>query len=599
MNKNIFKKITAIALAMLMLVSLFACDGAPATNQEQSSATEQASETEQSTEAKLEQYPENGAKKIVNVEKLIYQSAENSMPISVAYYENQPEILLIEINTAVKEFFNEFLSAVTQSAPATVEETDTTVTITRGNGAYCVIDFVQDTVFYSDFDKFVAKDFSDNPHDLLALPYVDENGNNVYIQRDSSFFTPGYGLEIDLGERDIPLDIYEGKKYLPMQTFNDLFISPFGVNIAYNGTALFFMNGNTLSPDLADIYYFEERTPRSEALAEFNFNELCLYLDLYYGLQNEHGFNDGFSYYLESIGLKEELLKLDAVNSFNAIATLTMGYIGDLHSAIASASPYLGANKPNDEEVNIQFSNDFKSFVRTQQEYQALRAEMLGEVEFYEKVGNTAYITFDSFEIGDRLGGYSEESLQIADTFTIIMAAHAMIAQDKEIENVVLDLSCNGGGAADAAVFTVAWMLGSCELSIYNTITESRSTTNYSADVNMDGKFDENDTVSDKNLYCIVSPVSFSCGNLVPALLKASGKATIIGKTSGGGACIVGNAVTADGTTFCISSTSQMSTVKNGTYYSVDQGVEPDISLTKMESFYDRQALTALINGTK
>ena len=142
-------------------------------------------------------------------------------------------------------------------------------------------------------------------------------------------------------------------------------------------------------------------------------------------------------------------------------------------------------------------------------------------------------------------------------------------------------------------------MLGSCELSIYNTITESRSTTNYSADVNLDGEFDENDTVSDKNLYCIVSPVSFSCGNLVPALLKASGKATIIGKTSGGGAGIVGNAVTADGTTFCISSTSQMSTVKNGTYYSVDQGVEPDISLTKMESFYDRQALTALINGTK
>ena len=73
----------------------------------------------------------------------------------------------------------------------------------------------------------------------------------------------------------------------------------------------------------------------------------------------------------------------------------------------------------------------------------------------------------------------------------------------------------------------------------------------------------------------------------------------MLSRFAGGGACIVSKAVAADGTTFCISSTSQMSTVKNGTYYSVDQGVEPDISLTKMESFYDRQALTALINVTK
>jgi C-terminal processing protease CtpA/Prc len=224
---------------------------------------------------------------------------------------------------------------------------------------------------------------------------------------------------------------------------------------------------------------------------------------------------------------------------------------------------------------------------------------MLGEVEFYQKIGNTAYVTFDSFALGDRRGDYGEDALTIGDTITIIMLAHAQIMADEEIENVVLDLSCNGGGAFDAAVYVVAWMLGSCELSIYNSITESRATTNYTIDVNMDGIFDENDSIADKNIYCLISPVSFSCGNLVPALLQASGNATIIGKTSSGGGCAVSQGVTADGTIFCISSAYQISTVKNGTYYSVDKGINPDIVLTKDESFYDREGLTEFINGLK
>ncbi len=40
-----------------------------------------------------------------------------------------------------------------------------------------------------------------------------------------------------------------------------------------------------------------------------------------------------------------------------------------------------------------------------------------------------------------------------------------------------------------------------------------------------------------------------------------------------------------------------MSFPKNGAFYDIDQGAEPDISLVKLESFYDRQALTDTING--
>lgn len=590
MKNRFLKKLIAITMAVLMTISLGACNG----NAYSANISQSAVETPEEP-----QFPENNARKIVLTEKTFYQSLESSATVSVAHYENEPEILLIEINNAIKEFYNEFALAAFSSAPATVEETDTTIIITRKNGSYCEIDFVKDTVYFSNFDNFSSKDFCDNPHDLLAYPYVDENGNSVYFKRESSFFTPGYGLEIDLGERNIPLDICDGKKYIPLQTFNDLFISPLGINIVYNGKDIFFMAGNALLPGLEEIYYFEERTSRSTALAEFNFNELCLYLDLYYGLQNEHGFDNGFIYYLESIGLKQKFLELDAVHAFNALGNLTMGYIADGHSTVTTASPYFGAPNPDSEEMDIVISNDIKAQIIAMNKYYELRANMMSTVKSYQKIGNTAYVTIDTFALGDRTGGYSNESQQIDDTVSVIMYAHEQIVKDEEIENVVLDLSCNGGGAVDAAIYVVAWMLGSCELSVYNSITESRATTNYVVDVNMDGTFDKNDSISDKNLYCIVSPVSFSCGNLVPALLKASGCATIIGKRSGGGGCFVRQAVTADGTTFTISSSNQMSTVVNGTYYSVDMGVDPDITLTKLESFYNRNALTEFINSLK
>ena len=111
--------------------------------------------------------------------------------------------------------------------------------------------------------------------------------------------------------------------------------------------------------------------------------------------------------------------------------------------------------------------------------------------------------------------------------------------------------------------------------------------------------FDEKDTVADKNLYCLISPVSFSCGNLVPAALKSSQKVTLLGKTSGGGSCVVLPLTTAYGTFFRISGPSRLAFTKNGSFYDIDQGAEPDFTLTFPETFYDREALTDYINSLR
>ena len=115
--------------------------------------------------------------------------------------------------------------------------------------------------------------------------------------------------------------------------------------------------------------------------------------------------------------------------------------------------------------------------------------------------------------------------------------------------------------------------------------------------MNLDGKFDENDRgLTGKKIYVLTSPVSFSCGNLVPNILKHSNKVTLMGRTSGGGACCVLPMSTAYGSAFNLSGPMCLSFTKNGAFYDIESGAEPEIALMHPASFYDRAGLTEYIN---
>ena len=165
------------------------------------------------------------------------------------------------------------------------------------------------------------------------------------------------------------------------------------------------------------------------------------------------------------------------------------------------------------------------------------------------------------------------------------------------IENVVLDMSDNGGGDATAAEFTISWFLGEGSIGMEDAMTGAQCVSSYRADVNLDGEFDEKDTLAGKKLFCLTSPVSFSSGNLVPCMLKESNVVTLLGRPSAGGACVIQPISSAWGTSFRISSPRRLSFMKNGSFYDIDRGADPDYVLTDPDSFYDRAALTEYING--
>jgi hypothetical protein len=80
-------------------------------------------------------------------------------------------------------------------------------------------------------------------------------------------------------------------------------------------------------------------------------------------------------------------------------------------------------------------------------------------------------------------------------------------------------------------------------------------------------------------------------------VLKNSHVVTNLGQTSGGGSCVVYNLTTADGNLFSISGYKRLAYMKNGSFYDIDRGADPDYQISSPEKFYDRQALTDYINS--
>lgn len=179
----------------------------------------------------------------------------------------------------------------------------------------------------------------------------------------------------------------------------------------------------------------------------------------------------------------------------------------------------------------------------------------------------------------------------------------------RKIDNVVLDLSLNGGGACDDETFMSSWFLGQSNWHIVNNITGSASSIAYFADVDFDDNYntinqyadysitkdeskinDSDDTICNLNRFCITSLYSFSCGNIFPAQICFADTVRTFGQRSGGGTCAVKNIMMPSGTYFSTSSQWQFSTLINGSYVDIDNGAPVDTSITPMEfsDVYDR-----------
>ena len=464
------------------------------------------------------------------------------------------------------------------------------------NGATMVLDFENDTISFNDYNLFCYRKSAATLLDMVTLNVFNDKGEPVLLEKVDTGIYPRYGKAVELDLRDYGIDLIaqDGLYLIPLQTVSDLVMT----NADMGG---FYFNGqcvilSTDVSDCADFYYSAPTGERSQALAEYGYGELCLLLDTFYGLKEPHNI-DSFAKLFHDTGLESALKGSDVNKADEAVYRLISDYLSDGHSKWHASSYLTGPAEYTARDLTREKVLESKS------RQTSARAKYYPEgIPGYEEVGNTAYITFDSFNnlIPDSDEYYKIEDPQAfpdADIYGLIIKAHAMITRENSpIENVVLDLSANTGGKDNVAAYVMSWFLGETAVTTLDTMTGAQCTSICKADVNRDRKFDETDTVADKNLFCLISPCSFSNGNFVPCMLKQSGKVTLLGRTSAGGSCSVQNASTAWGTSFQISCPLRVSFLKNGSLYDVDRGADPDVVLPTPDQYYDRAYLTKYIN---
>jgi hypothetical protein len=485
--------------------------------------------------------------------------------------------------------------------------------LTRESGYSMLVDFMEKKILFEDYDAFIHSTADSSLLDTLGGGYTDENGDPILVERieRGSFDRYGKEIELDLDAYGIPAYWSEedGLYLVPLQTMNDFLLSNvYGRSLLFNTEALYFgtaddfgFGGDELTPFGESYLFSAPSNLLSEELAWYSYCELCLALDNLYGLKEIHDITS-FDKVFKETGYKADLCSTDPNVADGALSDFIHYYLDDLHSGFNFASYRTEELKSADGEGGLSAIRDGKNY----ELFSQARNNAKTPIKPYEEVGNTAYITFDGFNMISNPEFYyegdiyvdDEESVESVDTVLLVLYAHSMINRENSpIENVVIDLSMNGGGQVDAAAIVAAWFLGEASLSVRSSLTGAISTGTYRVDANLDHKFDENDTVADKNLYCLIGPYSFSCGNLVPNLFKSSNQVTLLGHTSGGGSCSVLPMSTAYGTSFQISSPNRMSYLKNGSYYDIDRGTEPDYQISTPEKYYDRQALTDYINS--
>ena len=491
------------------------------------------------------------------------------------------------------------------------------VTFLRESGYDMILDFDQDTARFTDFDCFICHSYDMTTVDLSHSSGYDEEGKPVYLQRveERSYSRFGKEMLFDLDSYDIDLVMQDGHYYIPAQTMADILIGSTYTLYLYNGEEAFYVNYANFGEDCAlmegaaEEYYSVTGVERTQELIDYTYNELCMVLDYSYGLKETHSIEDFDDYFEEvaydSHSLKELLRSTDPVQMEQALWVLTLKAFDDLHSNYAAPSAYTGIDQM-ESIYSVGYGTSVLHYMSVMQEYRNARAEAVGtiggSIPGYEEIGDTAFVTFDSFRpvAKDYYAQPPQSEEDVADTVGLLIYAHSMITRENSpIKNIVMDLSCNSGGAEDAVAFVCAWFLGEADIYLANPVTDASSVSVYRCDANLDHVFDEKDTVSDYNLYCLISPASFSCGNLAPCMFDCSGKVTLIGKTSGGGSCVVLPLTTASGSFFQISGFRRVSSMKNGSFYNADQGIDPDIELTKLDSFYDREGLVKYLHELK
>lgn len=546
------------------------------------------------------------------VETPVFREALTGETVALRYYDGLPDVPCL----GLAEYYRLVLGA---DMPVEVRE-DGVYAFTAADGTVALLDANAGTLTCADFTRFT---------NLMArlVPGMD----NQYL--DAPAFARPEGLSyadpkpvtLDFAKYRIPVHAREGDVDLPLTTLSDMFANLSYAYVSFNGENVYINDDNRIDPawrrdpGYADAIY--RRADRAPDAAAFAYDELCFAVDTFYGYPGraplndalrEKGLDGALRDYSDDSRRCRTLLKSEKLGEYALGSRMLSALMDDGgHTGFDYAEWY--AEKPEcaafaadyaaaaagvvpDRAARARLKRDGTNVKIMQQK----RRKAYGNGHYAEK-GDTAVIWFDSFMYdfdGWRAFYESGAPRPVNDPMAHVIDGLNRAAQNPEIKYVVLDVSCNRGGSADMVAAVMSLIADVSSFSTENLLTGCVETQRYRVDRNFDGVFDDRDAAVryDFRFGALTSRYAFSCGNLLPALMRDQGMA-VLGETSGGGTCAVEKHAAPEG--FVYQFSSAMGRLINARGETIDDGVPVDVVLTDgrdYSAFYDLDALSRAMN---
>lgn len=477
--------------------------------------------------------------------------------------------------------------------------------------AFVIFNFKKNTIYFENYSALI-----------LRMPCNPGGSEEHYFKTLSpSYVRPGKNLLINLNDYHITLIHENSDYYIPLQLLCDIFCNRY----CFNGDALFvnYSNDDFYDSSILKNTYYAGAKARSKSLIDFNYNELCFFMDLKYGLKKEYNITS-FDKYLTDIGLKNLIKSNDSKTSSVAVEKLFSYFICDGHNAFNGVSRYCGFIDGDIHDRTVPNGPGFMQRFYADEYYEKLRKEssssyfdddgnVVSKIQIVTETGATGtpakylFVTLpslyssltDLYSVKNDTAFWADESNWSDDSLSIIFKAQKILNENTDISGVVVDLSYCGGGYEIVAIAVSAWLTGTGDSFTRSTVDDAESGYSYQFDANLDGLFDvTTDSLADSNrnykIYVLSSPVTFSAGENISQSIKNSDKALLIGQKSGGGTCTVEKGSTADGVTFSYSFFTQFGIYRNNRFISNDNGTEPDLYIDPTK-FYDRGKLIHIL----
>ena len=524
--------------------------------------------------------------------------------VTLRFYDSMPNVAYISAA--------DFQSIVLPGSTMTVTHTGAgQYTLTNADATATVN--INDDVFVSDqFEAFT------NQMGLLqpGMANVYYDGMPFVRYKKVSYFPLKATTTLDMGAYGIDLHADgKGAVYFPFATLADMYTDLYYHHAGFNGEKVVAnLSLNEVGLEKIDPDYNKPlvaRTIRPADLTDFNYKELCFAMDHFYGYPGRIKYNDALKAKGLDKALEEDIESGPAIKKLllsEKFSDYMLGMIGltgvyfdghtamDISSALGKITDhpelykeYQAGLMANQGVMAMVMSAvmEMRAMVADGQAVEALRPKVYGEGVTYVKKGDTAVCVFDSFNERNEqawkdyyAGTGPMPTVENApnDDMVIFLDALKKAAADPEVKNFVIDITANGGGSADIVLAMTSLILDKSYISQDNSLTGQRSIVEYEVDRNFNGVFDaaDKDVRYDLNFAVLTSPMSFSCGNLFPSILKDNG-VPVLGATSGGGACAIQAMCTADGFCFQISSFRARLNSLDGD--NIDSGVTPDIPI--------------------